>query len=107
MGFFDSLKSLFGGSGSSHSQSEAAYWIYVRCRKCGEVIKTRLDMQNNLSQNDEGGYTAHKTLVGNRLCFERIEVVLTFDENRRLISRDISRGDFISREEFEAASPEE
>jgi hypothetical protein len=41
--------------------------------------------------------------VGNRLCFERIEVTLTFDENRHLINREILRGDFITAEEFEAA----
>ena len=107
MGFFDSLKSLFGGGNRLGERNQQVYWIYVRCRKCGEVIKTRLDLQNNLSQSDEGGYTAHKTLVGSHLCFERIEVVLTFDENRRLINRDISRGDFITREEFEAASQRE
>lgn len=106
MGFFDSLKSLFGGGSSVGEQSQGVYWIYVRCRKCGEAIRTRVDLLNNLSQNDEGGYTVSKTLVGNRLCFERIEVVLTFDENRRLLSRDISRGDFITAEEFEAAQSE-
>jgi hypothetical protein len=100
MGFFDSLKSLFGGGGAPQDE---AYWIYVRCRRCGEVIKTRLDLLNSLTLNDEGGYTASKTLVGNRLCFERIEVTLTFDENRRLINREILRGDFITAEEYEAA----
>jgi hypothetical protein len=99
MGFFDSLKSLFGGGGA---RQDEAFWIYVRCRRCGEVIKTRLDLLNNLALNDEGGYTASKTLVGNRLCFERIEVTLTFDENRRLINREILRGDFITAEEYEA-----
>lgn len=101
MGFFDSLKSLFGGSGSR--QSDGSYWIYVRCRRCGEVIKTRLDLLNSLALNDEGGYTTTKTLVGNRLCFERIEVTLTFDENRRLLEREIVHGDFITAEAYEAA----
>jgi hypothetical protein len=103
MSFFDSLKSLFGGGNSSYESGDSAYWIYVRCRRCGEVIKTRLDLLNSLALNDEGGYTISKTLVGNQLCFERIEVILTFDENRRLLSRDISRGDFITAEEYEAA----
>ena len=103
MGFFDSLKSLLGGAGVSRASGDGAYWLYVRCRRCSEVIKTRLDLQNNLSQNDEGCYTAHKTLVGSRLCFERIEVILNFDENRQLVSQDIVHGDFITAEEFEAA----
>lgn len=102
MGFFDSLKSLLGGAGASIRPGDGAYWLYVRCKRCGEVIKTRLDLQNNLSQNEEGGYTAHKTLVGSHLCFERIEVILNFDKNRQLISQDIVHGDFISAEEFEA-----
>lgn len=101
MGLLDSLKSIFSGSGNP--AKDEGYWIYIRCRRCGEVIKTRLDLSNNLSQSDGGGYSVTKTLVGNRLCFERIEVTLTFDESRRLIERDISRGDFISAAEFEAA----
>ena len=100
MGFLDSLKSMFTGGIASKDE---AYWIYVRCRRCGEVIKTRLDLHNNLTPQDEGGYIVHKTLVGNRLCFERIEVTLTFDEQRRLMDREISRGEFITAEEFEAA----
>jgi hypothetical protein len=57
---------------------------------------------NSLAFNNKGGYTTSKTLVGSRLCFERIEVMLTFDENHRLINHEILRGDFITAEEFEA-----
>jgi hypothetical protein len=103
MSFFDSLKSLFGGSTSSSGPGDSVYWIYVRCHRCGEVIKTRLDLLNSLTLNDEGGYVASKTLVGNRHCFERIEVTLTFDENRRLINREIQHGAFITAEEFDVA----
>jgi hypothetical protein len=100
MGFLNSLKSLFAGNGEAQGEG---YWIYVRCRRCGEAIKTRLHLQNELSQNDEGGYTVSKMLVGNRHCFERIEITLTFDEHRRLINRDIAHGDFITAEAYEAA----
>ncbi len=100
MGFLNSLKSLFAGG---EGQDEDAYWLYVRCRRCGEVIKTRLDLRNNLSARDDGGFIARKTLVGNQLCFERIEVALTFDQNRQLIDREIVRGEFITAEEYESA----
>ena len=100
MGFLDSLKSLFAGGGA---QDESGYWVYVRCRRCGEVINTRIDLRNDLSQGEEEGYVITKTLVGDKLCFERIEVTLTFDENRRMVGREITRGDFITAEEFEAA----
>jgi hypothetical protein len=98
MSFFDSLKSIF--SGGEHDEG---YWVYVRCSRCGEVIRTRIDLQNSLSQDDGGGYVVNKTLVGNRLCFERIEVRLTFDSNRRLLDRDVAHGEFITRQEYEAA----
>jgi hypothetical protein len=99
MSFWNPLKSLF----SSNNEMDSAYYLYVRCQRCGEVIRTRIDLQQSLSQNDEGGYTINKTLVGNRHCFERIEVILTFDESRRLISRDVSRGEFVTKQEYETA----
>lgn len=102
MGFLDSLKSLFAGGGADTE----GYWIYVRCRRCGEVIKTRLDLRSSLSAGDEGGYILRKTLMGGQLCFQRIEVTLHFDENRRLVDREIAHGEFITAEEFEAAQTE-
>jgi len=99
MGFLDSLKSIFSG----RETGDEGYYIYVRCRRCGEVIKTRLNLQGDLSYSDEGGYVVHKTLVGNQLCFERIEVTLTFNERRQLVDREISRGEFITAEDFAAA----
>jgi hypothetical protein len=100
MGFLDSVKSMFSGG-----EKDTGYWIYVRCNRCGEALRTRIDLQNSLSQADEGGYVIHKTLVGSRLCFERIEVTLTFDEGRRLLDRDVAHGEFITRQEYEAAQP--
>jgi hypothetical protein len=100
MGFLDSMKSLLSGG---EGQDRTGYYVYVRCRRCGEAIKTRIDMRNDLSHREEGGFMVHKTLVGSQRCFERVEVSLTFDENRKLIDQEITRGDFITREEFEAA----
>ncbi len=98
MGFLDSMKSFFAAESVSDE-----YWVYVRCRRCGEVIKTRIDLRNNLSQMDGGGYVVNKTLVGNQLCFERVEVTLHFDSNRQLLGREISRGEFITAAEFDLA----
>jgi hypothetical protein len=103
MGFLDSLKSLFAGGG----QDTGGYWIYVRCRRCGEVIKTRLDLRSSLSERDEGGYMINKTLMGNQQCFQRIDVTLIFDESRRLVEREIIHGEFITAEAYEAALAEQ
>ena len=102
MGFLDSFKSIFAG-GPPGDQS--GYWIYVRCRRCGEAIKTRIDLNNDLSLRDDGGFVVNKTLIGgSQLCFERIEVSLTFDAHRQLIDRQISRGEFITAEEYETSA---
>ena len=100
MGFLDTVKSLMSGGGQGR---QTEHWVYVRCRRCGEVIKTRIDLQSGLSRRDEGGYLTRKTLVGNQLCFERIEVTLLFDENYQLVDQEINRGHFITAEAYEAA----
>lgn len=100
MGFLDSIKSIFAGSGGDAD----ALWIYARCKRCGEVVKTRIDLSNSLSLADEGSYVARKTLIGgSQLCFQRIEVTLHFNENRQLVDREIAFGDFITAEEYAAA----
>jgi len=100
MGFFDRMKSRLVGGGE---RDRSGYWIYVRCLRCGELIKTRIDLRNDLSLREGGGFVVSKMLVGSQRCFERVEVTLTFDDNRQLIEREIVRGDFITAEEFEAA----
>jgi len=91
MGFLDKLKSFFASS----PPADPFYTMQVRCRRCGEVIESRLHLQNDLSLQDDGTYTVHKTLMGNQRCFERLEVTLTFDHNRHLIDRTVTRGEFI------------
>jgi len=99
MGFLDSLKSIFAAGGGDRD----ALWVYVRCKRCGEVIKTRIDLRNSLSMADGGGYVVNKTLSGGgQLCFQRIEVTLHFNENRQMVDREITFGDFITPEEYEA-----
>jgi hypothetical protein len=40
--------------------------------------------------------------VGSKRCFQPIEVELTFDANRKVIAREITGGQFITEEEYEA-----
>ena len=100
MGFLDSLKSMFAAGGGDAD----TLWIYVRCKRCGEVIKTRIDLRSSLSMADAGGYVVNKTLIGGgQLCFQRIEVTLHFNESRQLVDREITFGEFITAEEYDAA----
>jgi hypothetical protein len=103
MSFFKKMASALSPKGAEEGE---VLWVYVRCDKCGEVIKTRIDLSHDLTPNysDEGpitDYFSRKVLIGSRGCFEPIEVKLTFDPQRRLISREITGGQFTSKEEYE------
>jgi hypothetical protein len=81
-----------------------AYWVITKCNRCGEIIKSRIDLYNDLSIDyDDPGkspvYFCRKTLMGKGHCFQRIEVKLTFDSNKKVINREISGGKFIDEQQ--------
>lgn len=95
MDLFKKLTNLFSSSGKTDPD---AYWIVTRCNRCGEVIRTRVSLSNDLSveyEGDETSYFCRKVLMGEGRCFQRVEVELTFDANRRLVNREISGGQFV------------
>ena len=85
------LKNLF-----SPPKPEKRYYIFkVKCNRCSEIIEGRIDLDNDLSLNDEGdSYIVRKGLVGGNRCFQQTEVELTFDSNRQLIDKSIVGGTF-------------
>lgn len=90
MGFF---KKLFGG-GTASSGSDF-YTFNVECDRCGENIEGKINMNNDLSLNDEGGHFVRKVLVGSERCFQRIEVSFKFDASRQLLDTQVSGGKFL------------
>ncbi|MFN8597466.1 MAG: hypothetical protein U0559_14945 [Anaerolineae bacterium] len=93
MNFF---KKLFG---QAAAPSRQLLPLKVRCRRCGEIIETRVDLSNDLSVDyDEAGHAAYhcrKGLIGKERCYQTIEVELRFDAERHLIDRQISGGEFV------------
>ncbi len=76
------------------------YWMTVKCNRCGEVIRSRVNLRNDLSieygeGNGDTTYFARKTIIGAERCYQPIQVELTFDRNHKLIDRKISGGEFI------------
>jgi len=110
MSFLKKMASfLFEGGG--REEEGDVHWEYVRCSRCGEKIRVRVDLRNELTSQFEGGegaYYVRKGVVGSgkTRCFQMIEVELFFDPNRRLVSRYISGGEFITKEEFYAQEGE-
>ncbi len=96
MGILKKLSGLF----ASRPGEAPVYWVSARCRRCGEVIRARVDLRNELSREySEDGremtYISRKTLMGSGRCFQRMEVYLKFDERHRLIDREIQGGEFV------------
>ena len=93
MGF---LKNLFGG-GESAKPDRRYYVFQVKCKRCGEIIEGRVDLDNDLSMVDEGeGFIVRKGLLGANRCFQQIEVELNFDSSRQLIEKNITAGEFVN-----------
>ena len=88
------LKNIFR---DSTAKPENKYFNFqVTCNRCGEIIEGRVDLDNDLSLNDEGnGYLARKGLIGANRCFQQIEVELTFDSARQIQEKAISGGEFV------------
>ena len=91
MGF---LKKLFN---PESSKPKKHYYVFqVQCKRCGEIVEGRVDMDNDLSLNDEAdGYIVRKGLVGGNRCFQQIEVELKFDTARQLQEKTIIGGTFV------------
>ena len=100
MGILKKLSSLL----TPQSTIEAFdYWLTVECNRCGEMIRARVDLRNDLSiEYGEGGsdptYYCRKVIIGQQRCYQPIEVDLVFDKKHRLIDQRISGGKFVQEE---------
>jgi hypothetical protein len=101
MDIFKRLAGLFTSPTPASSRG-TFHTVSVKCARCGEVVDGRINLNNDLSyEDDESGEGAastmvvRKVLVGNARCFQPIEVVLRFDTNRRLLDRKVTGGTFV------------
>ncbi len=100
MGIFKKLTGLLAPQPKSDAWS---YWIDVRCNRCGEEIRARVDLRNDLSidygESDANtSYFCRKVLVGSQRCYQQIEVELTFDKDHKLVDKKIRGGKWIEAE---------
>ncbi|MFW6136110.1 MAG: hypothetical protein ACOC7N_04740 [Chloroflexota bacterium] len=101
MGLLDKIAAFLTASG----EDEDVYTAYVRCARCGEAIAVRVDLRHELTPQygeGEAAYYVRKGVIGSgeNRCFQTIDVELYFDERKRLVSREIAGGQFITEEAF-------
>jgi hypothetical protein len=96
------MMGLFG-KGKAEGNSNAI-WLYVRCDRCGEKIRIRADKRYDLNVDEQGrgSYVLHKEILGSR-CPQLIYATVTLDAGYRVVGQEITGGQFITREEYEAS----
>lgn len=102
MNILKKLASLFTPEGRRDAY---AYWLYVQCDRCGEKIRTRVDLRNDLSvhygeSDRDTTYYCRKAIIGRGRCFQQIEAELTFDLHRQLVDHQIRGGMLVGEEEY-------
>jgi hypothetical protein len=99
IGLINKLRSLLPATGGGEQE---VHYEYVRCTRCGESIRVRVDKRNELTPRygAQGGYYVRKGVLGSggSRCFQMIEV--------ELAEKRISGGEFISEEEYETERQE-
>ncbi len=97
MGFFKKLIQAVSLSGPNNP-ADFTIMLQAKCSRCGEIIPARINLNNELSANDTdlpGAYFCRKVLIGEKRCFQAIEIELTFNQQRKIIHRQISGGTFV------------
>lgn len=76
--------------------------IYVKCDRCGEIIKTHIIKGNEIvpTYSEEGPtYTLRKELIGSK-CPNRVQLYMEFDAVKRITSQEITGGTFQEMDEL-------
>ena len=104
------LKSLRKALSSPPPRTQRAMYLYVQCSKCGEKLRARVDVWNELTpeyngkSDDAVSYFCRKVLVGEKQCYQPIELKLKFDRNHKLTEKNIMGGKFIEQDEYESGN---
>ena len=95
------LKRLFVGGGGN-SGDPAGMYFYLKPKGCDEVVRVRINRNNDLSLADDGkNFWVHKVVMGTT-CFQRVELDLYFNQNRQLSSSQASGGDLVKEADYQA-----
>lgn len=113
MSLWDRLLGLFSSSESSQDDdSDEAFYLYIRCDRCNDLVAVRINRRNDLSQEfhpstgEVTGYRVQKGIVDQR-CFRPIHVSMLFDPGQRELNRDIDGAEFLTRQQYQEAKAEQ
>ena len=104
------LKKIFGGGNDGVERDDRSMYLYVQPLRCGDVLRVRIDMHNDLSLSDEGGgYWVRKLASSGNYKCNQVELTLYFDSNRRFdaASAEIQGGKLVDRAAYDAWQAEQ
>ena len=102
------LKKLNKFLSPAPSKTERALYLYVQCDRCGEKLRARVDVWNELTpeykenSDDPISFFCRKVLIGEKQCYQPIELKLKFDKGHRLVDQEIHGGKLIKESEYNA-----
>lgn len=99
MGLFKRLARILSPARETETP---VYLVHARCDRCGEQLSARVNLYHDLSieyGGQQATYHCRKVLLGEGRCFQKVEVWLTFDQDRQITDCQISGGTFIEPEE--------
>jgi len=102
LGLLDRLSSLF--SPAPAKEGKDAVHIYVECGRCKSRVHVRLDKRHDLSTGEGGGYFVRKEIMDSK-CFRMMTAEISFDGSYRIQTQELQGGRFITKAEFDAATP--
>lgn len=105
------LRNLFSGGDnnqqSPRSKDSGAYY-YVRVYRMpgratdkDEIVQVRIDMNNDLSRDDDGALFVRKNVTGPK-TFARTEARFFFDTKRVLVGSEVDNGEVVKAEDYQA-----
>ncbi len=80
-------------------------WLHIKCNKCGKALKLfvnkNTDLEAQYKESGESGpdYILRKEAMDDK-CLTKIFIRIEFNKNRGILSRAITNGEFISKENF-------
>jgi len=99
----DFFRKLFSG-GNTNDGDRAGLYFYIQPLGCEEIVRVRIDSNNDLSLADDNTtYFVRKTVRGSTYkCNREAELELFFDAARRLQNQQVNKGKLVTKAEFEA-----
>ncbi|MFN7208797.1 MAG: hypothetical protein ACK4P1_00195 [Aggregatilineales bacterium] len=102
MKFFRKLAQMLSGTPAAAAQGDIGMYYYVKVQRSGEVLRVRINPNNDLSlTDDESGYFVRKVAVGTR-SFERVELAITYDKNRTVTHIEVQGGTLVDQAAYDA-----